>query len=42
MDLSNFVASLQTSLGANLPKVLGAVAILALGWLLAVRHARPC
>ncbi len=36
MDLSTFVASLQTSLGAHLPKVLGAVAILALGWLLAV------
>jgi hypothetical protein len=36
MDLSTFVTSLQASLGANLPKVLGAVAILALGWLLAV------
>lgn len=36
MDLSNFATSLQTSLGAHLPKVLGAIAILALGWLLAV------
>ncbi len=36
MDLSTFTTSLQTSLGLNLPKVLGAVAILALGWLLAV------
>ncbi|MGH8846775.1 MAG: mechanosensitive ion channel family protein, partial [Polaromonas sp.] len=36
MDLSTFVTSLQASLGAHLPKVLGAVAILALGWLLAV------
>lgn len=36
MDLSTFATSLQTSLGLNLPKVLGAVAILALGWLLAV------
>ena len=36
MNMSAFVTALQSSLGAHIPQVLGAVAILALGWLLAV------
>lgn len=36
MDISAFVAALQNTLGAHIPKILGAVAILVLGWLLAV------
>ena len=36
MNMSAFVTALQSSLGAHIPQILGAVAILALGWLLAV------
>lgn len=36
MELSPFANALQASLGAHIPQILGAVAILALGWLLAV------
>ena len=36
MDFSAFFNALQATLGAQLPRVLGAVAVLALGWLLAV------
>lgn len=36
MDLSTFANALQASLGTQIPRILGAVAILALGWLLAV------
>ena len=41
MDLTAFVTALQSSLGAHLPKILGAIAILALGWLLAVAARAP-
>jgi hypothetical protein len=36
MDFTAFANSLQTSLGAEIPRVLGAVSIMILGWLLAV------
>ena len=36
MDFTTLANSLQTSLGAEIPRVLGAVSILILGWLLAV------
>jgi hypothetical protein len=36
MDLNTFSQALQQSLGAHIPQILGALAILALGWLLAV------
>lgn len=36
MNLDAFFASLQSSLGGNLPQIVGAVAILAIGWLIAV------
>lgn len=36
MELSPFANALQASLGAHIPQILGAVAVLALGWLLAV------
>ena len=36
MNFTAFADSLQTSLGAEIPRVLGSVAILILGWLLAV------
>ena len=36
MDFTAFAKSLQTSLGAEIPRVIGAVSIMILGWLLAV------
>jgi Conserved TM helix len=36
MDLTAFAASLQTTLGTELPRVMGSIAILILGWLLAL------
>ena len=36
MDLSTLVSSLQTTLGAQLPGILGALGILIIGWLVAV------
>lgn len=36
MDLTTFANALQSSLGVHIPKILGAIAVLALGWLLAV------
>jgi len=36
MDLSALVTSLQSVLGTHLPNILGAIAILAIGWLFAV------
>ena len=36
MNLNTFSQALQQSLGAHIPQILGALAILALGWLLAV------
>ncbi len=36
MDLSAFATALQSSLGTHIPQILGAVAILVLGWLIAV------
>ena len=36
MDFTAFVNPLQISLGAEIPRVLGSVAIMVLGWLLAV------
>ena len=36
MDLNTFSTALQQSLGAHIPQVLGALAILVVGWLLAV------
>lgn len=36
MDLSSFLASLETTLGAYLPKIAGALGILIVGWLIAV------
>jgi Conserved TM helix len=36
MDLTAFAASLQTTLGTELPRVIGSIAILVLGWLLAL------
>ncbi|AIY42736.1 Small-conductance mechanosensitive channel [Collimonas arenae] len=36
MDLSGFLISLQSTLGAYLPKIAGAIGILILGWLIAV------
>jgi hypothetical protein len=36
MDLSALVSSLQTTLGAQLPGILGALGILVIGWLIAV------
>ncbi len=36
MDLSAFATALQSSLGTHIPQILGAVAVLVLGWLIAV------
>lgn len=36
MDLSSLWSSLQTNLGAQLPSIMGAIAILIVGWLIAV------
>ena len=36
MDLSALASSLQTTLGAQLPGILGALGILIVGWLIAV------
>lgn len=36
MELSAFATALQSSLGAHIPKILGALAVLVLGWLIAV------
>jgi hypothetical protein len=36
MDLTKLIDSLQSSLGQNLPSILGAVGILIIGWLVAV------
>jgi hypothetical protein len=36
MDMSAFFLALQSTLGSHLPQILGALAIFALGWLLAV------
>ena len=36
MSLDTFIAALQTSFGNHLPQILGALAIFALGWLIAV------
>ena len=36
MELSAFATALQSSLGTHIPKILGAVAVLILGWLIAV------
>jgi hypothetical protein len=36
MDISAFMNSLQATLGAHVPSILGAIAILIVGWLLAV------
>jgi len=36
MDLSTFTTALQSSFGMHIPKILGALAILVLGWLIAV------
>lgn len=36
MSFDTFVAALQSSLGSHLPQILGALAIFALGWLIAV------
>ena len=36
MDLSTLFTSLQSTLGATLPAILGALGILIIGWLVAV------
>lgn len=36
MDFNAFYASLQTSLGTHIPQILGAIAILILGWIVAI------
>jgi hypothetical protein len=36
MDLSTVGSSLETALGVQLPRILGALAILIIGWILAV------
>ena len=36
MDMSAFFGALQSTLGTHIPQILGAIAIFALGWLLAV------
>jgi hypothetical protein len=36
MDMNTFLESLQNTLGSNLPSILGAIAILILGWFVAI------
>ena len=36
MDLTKLIESLQSTLGQNLPSILGALGILIVGWLVAV------
>ena len=36
MDQNTFVAALQASLGSHIPQILGAIAIFAIGWVIAV------
>ncbi|WP_305908712.1 hypothetical protein Q9L42_009325 [Methylomarinum sp. Ch1-1] len=36
MDITNLMNSLQETLGQHLPKIAGAVAILIIGWLIAI------
>ena len=42
MDLKAFIDAMLATMGAQIPQILGAIAIFALGWLLAVLARRRC